>query len=283
MPSSSLNSSFLLLALGTVVAMLSAHVFMGWIRTAQRLEAWRRWVSLGISALVFATGLCLAIVIGLAGEGLPFPIGFRRITALWLWLGSFAVVLGAATWPTLRPGLPAAIGTGTVLATLTVGLQLGWLSAVGFRPGLVWHEEYVALAWLTLVLGYGGAIALTLPKSHRQRGKESWRVAGAGIMGLATLAGSALVISGTNLPLQVGSVYRRELSASVLALMGGGLWPMVLLLMTVDLELRRRERRKARRRPKHHGNGSAAREAGAAPVPAETPAGATASLPSAQA
>jgi NO-binding membrane sensor protein with MHYT domain len=249
--SPSANSSLLLFTLGTLVAMLAAHVFMGWIRVAQHLEGRQRWGGVALASLVFSSGTCVATAIGLAGESLAFPIGFRYLTVATLWAAAFVVALPVAAWPAHRPGTLASLGAGMLLGALVVALQYGWLSAAGFRPGLVWREEFLALAWLAVGLGYSAAIALALPAPERRGRSEAWRYAGALVMGMATLAGEALVVAGTNLTTQVGSLYQRQLSASLLALVGGGLMPMVFMMMAVDLELRRRERRTARRHRLH--------------------------------
>jgi hypothetical protein len=251
MPATSAESSLLLAALGILVAFMTAHVFMGWIRVSQHHEGWRRWGALGVAALVFGTGFSIALSIGLLGEALAFPIGFRRLWVVGLWLAGVALAVPIAAWPSFRPGTLTSIGVGALLAAVVVGIQVGLLSSVGFRPGLRLRNEFVALGWLTMSVGFAAAVTLALPSRALRHRHESWRYAGSAVMGVATLAGEALVVTGTNLTTQVGSIYRSELSASMLSLIGGALLPMVLAMMMVDLELRRRQWRSERRRRRH--------------------------------
>ncbi len=247
MPTST-DSSLLLLALAALVAFLSAQVFMGWIRVSQHHAGWRRWGALGVAALVFGSGFTIAVAIGLLGEALAFPVGFRTVWVVGLWTGAMLIALPVAAWPSHKPGIVASTGAGVLLASVVVAVQLGLLSAIGFRPGLRIRNEFVAMGWLVMAVGFGAAISLGLPSPSQKNRRESWRYAGAAVMGIGALAGQALLVSGTNIPTQVGSVYRNELSASVFALIGGALLPMILAILMVDLELRRRQWRSERRR-----------------------------------
>lgn len=251
MPTSSADTSFLLLVLGALVAVLSAHVFMGWVRLSHHFEGLRRWGALGVAALVFGTGFSVACSIGLLSEAVAFPIGFKRLWALGLWAAGVLLAWPIAAWPSYRPGLISSFGTGTLLAALVTALLYGWAQSVGFRPGLVMRHEFIAIAWIAMSIGFGAAITLALPSADSRSRKEWWRFAGAGVMGVATLVGESVMMAGANLQTQVGSVYRGELSASLLSLIGGALLPMVLMLMSVDLELRRRQRRASRRRRRY--------------------------------
>ena len=246
MPTST-DSSLLLLALAALIAFLSSQVFMGWVRVSRHHAGWRRWGALGVAALVFGSGFTVAVAIGLLGEALAFPVGFRTLWVALLWAGAVLVAFALAAWPSHKPGVLASLGVGVLLASVVAALQMGLLSAIGFRPGLRIRNEFVAMGWLIMAVGFGAAISLGLPSPSQKNRRESWRYAGAAVMGIAALAGQALLVAGTNIPTQVGSVYRNELSASVFSLVGGALLPMVLAIMMLDLELRRRQRRSERR------------------------------------
>lgn len=248
MPTNSADSSFLLWSLGALICLLGSHVMLGWARQAQFLHGWRRWGGVAICALVYSLSFGIASELGLAGEALGFPLGYKTVIVLGVWAGSLALALPILAWLVWRPGLAAAIGAGLLLAMVSAGIDVGWASAVGFRPGLKWRWEFVALGAIVMAVGMGTAFGLAFPRDeHRQR-PLSRRLAAAALMGLAGLAGQALVLAGAGLQTQVGSLYRTELSGSLLSLIGGALVPMALALVALDLALRRRERRVLRRR-----------------------------------
>lgn len=248
MPSTSAESSFLLWSLGALISLMGAHVVLGWARQSQFLQGWRRWGGIALCAIVYSTSFGMASELGLAGEALAFPIGYRAVVVLGVWAGAFVLAMPIVAWLVWRPGMVAAIGAGALLAALTAGIDVGWTMAVGFRPGLKWRWEFVALGAIVMGVGMATAFGLAFPRDeHRQRPLPR-RLAAATLMGLATLAGQALVLAGAGLQTQVGSLYRSELSGSLMSLIGGALVPMALALIALDLALRRRERRARRRR-----------------------------------
>ena len=251
MPSSSADSSFLLWSLGALICLLGSHVVLGWARQAQFLHGGRRWGGIVLCAFIFSTAFGIASELGLAGEALAFPFGYSTLVVLGVWGGAFVLALPAMAWLVWRPGLVAAIGAGLLLAVVSAGIDVGWASAVGFRPGLKWRWEFVALGAIIMAVGMGTAFGLAFPRDEHRHRPLSRRLAAAGLMGLAGLAGQALVLAGAGLQIQVGSLYRTELSASLLSLIGGALVPMALALVALDLALRRRERRVLRRRERH--------------------------------
>lgn len=248
MGSSSSDSSLLLWLLGALLGIASAYAALGWVRHAKYLHGWRRWGGVAAGAALLGSGFTVATVLGLAGEAFSFPLGFKRLWAI-------ALALGAAVlaWPVLailayRRGLRYSAATALLLAALGVGIQFGWVMAVGFRPGISWRAEFVALGALAMAIGFAIALTLTFPGDDKKQRNEVWKLVAAALMGLAWLAGEALVLAGANLSVQVGSIYRHELSGSLTALIGAGLLPIVLAFVIVDLELRRRHRRSSLRR-----------------------------------
>ena len=250
----SLQSSLLMWALAALIVWMAAHVLLGWMRQAQEEWEWDfgRLRQVATGSTVFATALSVAVPIGLAGEALSFPIGYQPLAALVLWLGAIGIVTLLALVPVWREEGASAAGAGVLLGFFVTALQVGWMLVAGFRPGIQWDPVFVGAAALVSAAGTGTAMAVAFPYGERARNyRYSWRIAAAGLIGLSFLAGYALVLYAADLPTQIGSIYRYELPGNMLSLFGGGVLPIVLLLMVMDLESRRRQRRRqwrARRR-----------------------------------
>jgi len=234
-------------ALSALIVWMAAHVMLGWMRQAQEEWEWDlgRLRQVFIGGATFGTALSVAIPLGLAGEALSFPIGYDPLGALGLWLGTMAGVTLLALVPVWREEGASAAGAGLLLGVAMTGLQVAWILAVGFRPGIQWDGVFIAAAAVVSAAGCGTAMAVAFPYGGRARTYSySWRIAAAGLIGLSFLAGYALLLFAADLPTQIGSVYRHELPGSAISLLGGGLTPIILLLMVMDLETRRRQRRR---------------------------------------
>lgn len=243
----SLQSSLLLWALAALIICLGAHVMLGWMRQAQEEWEWDfgRLRQVAISGVTFGTAVSVAIPLGLGGEALSFPIGYRPLWALGLWLGTVILATALALVPVWREESASATGAGILLGLVVSAMQVGWVFAAGFRPGVQWDPIFVGAGALVSAAGTGTAMALAFPYGERARNyRYSWRIAAAGLMGLSFLAGFSLVLYAAGLAMQIGSAYRYELPGSMLSLFGGALVPTVLALMAMDLETRRRQRRR---------------------------------------
>ena len=227
------------------VALLTAHVGLGWLARARRrpalLESWSAQL---LAALTFGTGISAAAVMGMLAEGLLFPLGYGAVAAAVLWLGgvigSLALVAGLTHLPRGWMVVLAAL----VLAGLGAGAQAGWVWAAGFRPGVLWDTKYVVAGWAVMFAGSLGALWLAVNHlSRRNREALPFIRRGASLMlGLSLLAGQQLVMAGADLAAQRGSVYRKQLPASLLGVGCGVLVPTTLLIMSLDLSLRNRRR-----------------------------------------
>jgi hypothetical protein len=243
----SLQSSLMLWALAALIICLGAHVMLGWMRQAQEEWEWDlgRLRQVAISGATFGTALSVAIPLGLGGEALSYPIGYERLTAAGLWLGAVLLVTLLAVVPVWREESASATGAGILLGLLVTALQVGWVLAAGFRPGVQWKLAFVGAGAIISAAGMGTAMAMAFPYGDRARSyRYSWRLAAAGLVGLSFLAGFSLVLYAADLPTQIGSIYRYELPGGMLSLFGGALVPIVLALMAMDLETRRRQRRR---------------------------------------
>lgn len=244
----SADSSFLLWALGAAVVLLAAHLLLGWLRQAQAVPGWRKLAKAAVGAVSFGLAVNIGCTLTLQSESFAFPLGYGYWQAAALMLAGSLAVLPLALLPAYRPGLLSAILTGPLVGGAVVVLQAGWIEAVGFRPGVFWRPDLLLAAWGIASAGTAAGFALALPSVEQASlSVSSWRLGATALVALGYLAGASLVVSAAGLSTQVGSVYRHQVSGTVLSLVGGGLLPLVLVTMVVDLELRRIQRRRLRR------------------------------------
>lgn len=250
LPVESAESSWLLLTLAFTVALMSVMAAFGWLRRVQPDMALRtQWRPVLVTAVLIGTGLCSAMLLALGAEGLQFPIGYRSVMVPVLVLGAIGGALPLAAllaWSTRGPvRLLAAAG----LAALGGALQVGWVTAAGFRPGPVWQVEFVAAAISVMAIGFGGAMTMGFAGFGRSsRWRLAWRFGGGVLMALSLLAAQDIVITAAGVSTQLGSVYLREISGAMACLVAGVLVPMVLVMLLLDIALKT-ERRRHRRGP----------------------------------
>lgn len=249
------ESSLLLWFLGVFVAVLAAHVMLGWVRQGMHQPGLRAgWRGLLLAGLVFGSGICSAMVLSLAAEALPFRLGFRWRAVPLLWLGASVAALPALALLSRRQGWFALGFAAVWLAVVALVVQSGWIWAVGFRPGVTWRPEFQASALVVATLGVFAALYLCFIGGGREgRRRQLWRVGAAALLALSLVAAQEIVMAGAGLLAQVGAVYHREVPASVLSLLGGVIVPLLLVVMTLDLAMRRRQRKRDLRR--RHGRG----------------------------
>jgi hypothetical protein len=244
--------SFLLWLMAAVVALLSSHLFIAWIRRAQGLLSPRdAMLPALLSAAALTVGLSSAMVLALGAEGLAFPLGYRWLALPVLLALALAVCLPAAWWLTRRQSLPALVGAGAMVAVASIVVQVGWLHAAGFRPGLRWNLPLAGGAAAAALVGYTAAMWLAYSdgSSHGAR-RTLWRLGAATLMLITMVASQEVLITAAGLTLQVGSIYHREMPSTWLALGAGALVPTVLALLVLDVVLRNQtDRRRSRRSP----------------------------------
>ena len=244
------ESSLLLWALSALTLLMSAVVCLGWTRQAQSTPRWRdNWLACVIAGVSLGTGLCAAIVLSLSAEALPFPLGYRWLDVPLLWLGSCLICMLAMAWLANSASRVATIGAGVMVALATVAGQFGWANAIGFRPGLQWDIPFVAVGAMLILLGVCIAIWLALSEASRYgRRRSLWRLGSALLLTLSVVAGQEVLMSGSNLLAQVGSIYRRDVPAPLLSMALGVVVPLVLLVMLFDLRMLRSQQRRTRHR-----------------------------------
>ncbi len=250
--SSNAEFSLLLWLLGLGVATLAAHLSQAWVRVAQgRIggnggsngSVWRQWRALLLAAGVMGTGLCSAVVLGLGAEALPFPIGYAYAASAGLWLAAMGLCLPAAALAAKVRRTWWLLGAGVLLALAAAAVQAGWIWAAGFRPGILWQREWVALAVLVLVLGLSAAMWVAHSEAAQASQRRSlWRAGGAVLAGVTLMAGQVMLMFAAGVPSQRGSVYQDQLPGFVLCLVCGVLVTLVMAGMSLDLMLRRQQR-----------------------------------------
>jgi NO-binding membrane sensor protein with MHYT domain len=244
------ESSLLLLILAAVVAVLTLHVTLDLLHGARRRldgPPGRRIGLLAQASSALGLGLTATTVLVLASEAFSFRLGFRASEVMVLMPASLVaggVVCGVLLH--LRRNLALALG-GPLLGVMALGLQHGWMEAVGFRPGLTWDPMYLAAAAAVLVIGSTAGLLLADPvrEAHHHR-RSSWRPGAALLIGLAIVTGQEVLHSGVGLPSQVGSVYLKEVPGTLLTVIAGVFVPLLLAGMAIDRAVRNSQRRRAR-------------------------------------
>lgn len=244
--------SVVLWALGGVVAGLAVHLGQGWVRMAQRGVSLRRaWRALLLASAVLGLGLSAALELGMQALPLPFPVGYRWLSAALL-LPLALLACAPAVVAVMLGGQGARarlvlLGSGALLAAATLALQAGSVWAAGFRPGVLWRVELVAAAAVLLAVG----LALAQWVGHAavfqaSRRRALWRVGAAALAALTVMAGQPLMALAAGLQTQAASSFDGELPGAVLSLVCGVVLPLVLVALILDLWLRRHQRRQRR-------------------------------------
>jgi hypothetical protein len=208
--------SFLLWLMAAVVALLSSHLFVAWIRRSQGYLRSRDVAGPALlSATSLAVGLSSAMVLALGAEPLAFPLGYRWPALPVLLFGALLGCLPAAWWLTRRQNLLALIGAGLLISVASLAVQTGWILAAGFRPGPRWNMPLASGAAIVAVVGYTASMWLAYSdrSSHGAR-RTLWRLGASTLMVLTMVASQEVLITAAGLGAQVGSIYQREMSST---------------------------------------------------------------------
>jgi hypothetical protein len=236
--------SLLLWALGLFVAGLAWHLSNGWLRIAQRGPTLRsQWRALALSVLSLGVGLNAALVLGLESQPLTFPLGFQTVVGLGLVLGGLLLCAPVVALPAAASSHGRLLLSGALMAVVALGLQVGWVLAAGFRPGVLWRREVLAAAAVLLLVGLMLArwMAFSAATEASPR-RVAWRLAAALLGAVTLMGGQLLVCVAAGLSAQRGSLYDGQLHGAVLSLVCGVLVPLVMAAMALDLWLRRQQR-----------------------------------------
>lgn len=244
------DSSLLLWVMAAAVALLAAHVFIGWVRRAQGLDSSRAAAGpVFLAAGALGLGLTSSMVLTMSAEGLAFPLGYRWLFVPVLLLAPMLVCAPMAWWLARRQNWLALVGCAVLIALAAIAVQVGWILAAGLRPGIRWNFPLVGAAAGLQALGFVAGLWLAYSDSSSAGDRKTlWRAGGSALMALTVVAGQELVVSAAGLLTQVGSIYQREASSTWLCLFAGALVPIVLALMALDVWLRSDGDRSRRRR-----------------------------------
>lgn len=246
------ESSLLLWLMAIVAALLGTHVFVAWMSRAQAEASWR---AVTLAGVAMGLGVTCSMLLALSAKALPFPLGYRWLMVQGLCLLPLALCIPVAWWLMRRSGWSAWVGCALSLTTIAVAVQVGWIVAAGFRPGLTWNFVWVAAAVGVQTLGFMAGLWMAFSDSGNEGERKTlWRVGASTMMVLALAAGQELMVLAVNLPAQVGSIYQREASATWLCLIAGALVPIVLGMAALDIWLRNRVDRQSRRSRSTFGN-----------------------------
>jgi NO-binding membrane sensor protein with MHYT domain len=227
------------------VALLTAHVGLGWLARARRKpDLTLSWPSQLLSAATLGTGVCATAVLGLSVAGLGFPMGYGAVAAPVLWLGAVIACLPVVAVLTRRASALAVLFGALLLAAMVGGVQMGWVWAAGFRPGVLWKLPVVGAAAAAMAVGFVAALwmAVNKPGATGHTPGRLLRLGSSTLLGLSLLVGQQMVLSAADLGSQKGSVYRNQVPNSLLSLGCGVLVPLTLVIMALDLSWRRGRR-----------------------------------------
>jgi hypothetical protein len=156
--------------------------------------------------------------------------------------------LPAAWWVSRRQNWLALGSAGLMLALVAVLVQAGWLLAAGLRPGLRWNPLLVGAAAGVSTAGFTAALWLAYSDASGDGARKTlWRVGAAVLMALTLVSSQEVMVSAVGLMGQVGSVYQREASSTLLCLVAGALVPTVMAALALDLALRNKGERRRHR------------------------------------
>ena len=236
--------SLLLWALGLFVAGLAGHLSNGWLRQVQPgLPLRSQWRPLLLSASALGLGLNAALLLGLQAQAMAFALGFQVLGAVALVLGSLLCCVPVVVLPTAPNRAWRLLLSGALLALLALALQMGWVLAAGFRPGVLWRREVLAAAALVLLVGLVLARWMAFSDvCEASPRRTAWRLAAAVLGAVTLMAGLQLVAVAAGLNAQRGSLYERQLNGTVVSLVCGVLVPLLMGGMALDLWLRRQQR-----------------------------------------
>ncbi|MBC7939448.1 MAG: hypothetical protein H7Z19_06725 [Chitinophagaceae bacterium] len=245
MNATTVESSFLLWALGLLVYWLAAHVGLACVREAQREPGLHgNWAKLLVAGGALGTGMCAGFVLALTAETLAFPVGFRADAGVAAWLVAMSMATAVSLWLALRPGRSSFVFGGCLTGLLALAVHATWLWSAGFRPGPSWPPQYSAAAASVMVIGWIGAWTLASSDGAvTGTARLCWRLAASGLAALALAGGQEILLAGSALPAQVGSVYHSHLPAPAVSLVAGALVPLALVVVALDLALNRGKRR----------------------------------------
>lgn len=247
------DSSLLLLILASVTVALTVHVAFAMLRRLRGFIGMAglrsQWMSVLVVAVVLGTGFCASMVLAIGAEGLSFPIGYAAGRAPLLWLAACAVCLPLVALLVAQPHALWLWLVGATIGVLLVLLQVGWIEAVGFRPGVLWRRDLLIFAALLQMGALAAAwwLALSAFTAENERA-HTWYGTAVLVVVLAMAGAQELVVTASGMSAQIGSVFVRQVSGAWLCVLAGAVVPVVYGFMAVGMLLQAPARRGSSRR-----------------------------------
>ncbi len=232
-------------AASTVMAMFAAYVTLDLARGVSSRHRFTAWRSLMSSALAFSAGTWATHFIAMAGDPLPFKLGYDGLLAF----GSLLLALASSVigvYLTARPhlGYGRVAAAALVLGTGVSAVPVLNLAALHLSHAPHWNPWLIAGGWTLACLCAGAALSIVAAQRRRvaQLGL-AWQGGVALGLGAAIAIGNAAVLHAASVPLLTVSLAVGRTGAgtlSALAVLGVPAL-LALLLMVSVLEARFRK------------------------------------------
>src|SRR5882724_3917326 len=187
----------------TVMVVFASYVALDLARGVASRHRSTVWRSLLASALALSTGIWATHFISLAGDPLPFPMGYER----WTTFGALALALAVSmlgTHLSARHGLNTARVTGAalVLGTGACAVPAVCVFALHLFPAAHWKLLPLLLGWALTCLGIGITLAFVAASRRSASQLGAWWQAGVALgLGGAFSLGNATILQSVSVPL----------------------------------------------------------------------------------
>lgn len=268
----STDPSILLWLATAVVALLGLRASLEYLRRVGH-EGPGDWRDLALAALAAKSCVWATAIVGIAGQGVSYPVGYSALILFGTLLLAVALAIGALAWMAWRPGWLSFVGGSVLLAAIDLFLLFGVIRAIGAEPGLVWRWPLLAAAGGVFVAGHVASLRLVVGIKRASKHDTGARRFGAALIAAVALIGALeLTLAAAGLSEQSVSAYARQLPEVAVALLAGAALPIVFVVMIVDQHMQRRIRAASRRQQRRQ-RGAPADTAAAstqAPLPPST-------------
>jgi NO-binding membrane sensor protein with MHYT domain len=242
------DPSILLWLAGALVALLGTRAFLGYLRRVRHQGPRGAWSDLLLAA--FAAQACVwsAAIVGVAGQGVAYPVGYSALILFGTLFGSVLLAAGVLSWVGAREGWLSLVGTALLQAVLMVATQFGVVRAIGAEPGLLWRVPLLGFAVAVLFVGL--VLAMQLVLTARRGSKHdsgSRRLVAALLLAIALISAQEMTLASALLRDQSISAYARQMPEVAVALLAGAAMPIAFIVMIVDQHMQRRIRAAVRR------------------------------------
>lgn len=253
------NPSAMLWLGAAIVAILGMHACLEYLRRLRHQGPIVGWRDLLLGAVALQICATSTMIVGIAGQGLLYEIGYHPLKLLgsMLLLALLAVIV--MFWASWRVGWISLIGASLLLAPLTLAQQIAVVWSLGTEPAVPWRMSYLVYAGVLLFAGFASGLYLVM-RARRGTKEDRWgrRVLAALLAAAAVVFSQEIVLKALQLTEQTASAYVRLLPEVAVTLLAGAGMPIVFLVMLVDQHMQRRIRHASRRNRHRLGYGDSA-------------------------